>query len=148
MPTKPYVICHMVASIDGKILSRRWKHLALAKEVSSLYESTASEFEVGSWLVGTKTLREFFPKKQNLAAPGPELLDGDFVAPHDATSFAIGCDARGSIMFDDNQIGGDRLVVIITKKVGKAYPAHLRQLGVSYLICGDDEINLVESRFN
>jgi 2,5-diamino-6-(ribosylamino)-4(3H)-pyrimidinone 5'-phosphate reductase len=145
MPTRPYVICHMVASIDGKILSRRWKHLSLAKEVSSLYESTASEYEVSSWMVGTKTLREFFPKAQILAAPDADVPDGGFVAKCEAESFAIGCDANGSTMFDDNQIGGDHLVVIITEKVGKAYRSHLRKLGISYLICGKDEINLVEA---
>jgi 2,5-diamino-6-(ribosylamino)-4(3H)-pyrimidinone 5'-phosphate reductase len=145
MPTRPYVICHMIASIDGKILSRRWKHLSLAKDVTSLYESTASEYEVSSWMIGTKTLKEFFPQAQTLSESDAELPGGDFNAKGNAESFAIVCDANGSIMLDDNHIGGDHIVVIITEKVGTAYRSHLKKLGISYLIAGRDEINLLEA---
>jgi 2,5-diamino-6-(ribosylamino)-4(3H)-pyrimidinone 5'-phosphate reductase len=71
--------------------------------------------------------------------------DGGFIAKSDAESFAIGCDGSGSIMFDDNNVGGDHLVSVTTEKAGKAYRAHLKKLGISYLICRKDEIDLVEA---
>ncbi|MGC5083492.1 hypothetical protein, partial [Escherichia coli] len=65
---------------------------------------------------------------------------GDFIAGK-AASYAIGCDASGSIMFDSDEIGGDKLIIITTEKASKAYLAHLRSRGISYLLCGKNEIN-------
>ncbi|CAN5556224.1 hypothetical protein BH11CYA1_BH11CYA1_08620 [soil metagenome] len=73
MPKRPYVICHMTTSIDGKILTRRWDRLPLAEAVSDLYDSTASVYEVGSWFVGTKTLKEFFKNSKTLKEPKEPL---------------------------------------------------------------------------
>ncbi|MBS1953572.1 MAG: RibD family protein [Cyanobacteria bacterium SZAS-4] len=144
MSKRPYVICHMVATIDGKILSRRWKHFKVAKAIGGQYEETGAEFEVGSWLVGTKTLREFFPGTKSLKQSVAPVPKGNFVANPDAETFAVGLDTNGSVRFDENEIGGDHLIVMITAKVGDAYKAHLRELGISYLICGEDEIDFVE----
>lgn len=144
MSKRPYVICHMVATIDGKILSRRWKHFKVADSVSGLYEKTHAQFEVDSWLIGTKTLREFFPGTKTLKQSAETVPEGNFNAAKNAETFAVGLDAKGSIRFDENEIGGDHLIVAITEQVGPAYKAHLRELGISYLICGREEIDFAE----
>ena len=55
---KPYVICHMCSTIDGRILGERWPKLPGGKDSSTLFESTADTFGIGAWLVGTNTMRE------------------------------------------------------------------------------------------
>ncbi len=141
MSKRPYVICHMIATIDGKILSRRWSRFAVSKAVGGLYDDTAAEFEVGSWLVGTKTMLEFFDDSKALKQPTSPVAKGNFIANRDALTFAIALDANGSIRFDDNEVGGDHIIILTTEKVSAAYKAHLRELGISYLICGRDRIN-------
>lgn len=145
MPQRPYVICHMIATIDGKILTRRWQHLSVTESARGLYESTAAEFETGSWLVGTKTMQEFFNGTKQLKEPKEQVPHGDFIANAKAQNFAIATDTNGRIRFDENEVGGDHLIILITEKVGDAYRAHLRGLGISYLVCGREDIDLVEA---
>ena len=56
---RPYVICHMCTTIDGKILGDRWGKLPGCKDSATLFETTAASFGIGAWLVGTTTMKEF-----------------------------------------------------------------------------------------
>ena len=152
---RPFVICHMIMSIDGKILSRRWKNLPESKLTGKLYESTAAEFGIGSWLVGTTTMKELTgqekspsagkgvkaAKLEKIAKSKSSVPKGDFIAQAEAETFAIGTDTRGVLRFSEDNIGGDHAVVLTTELAKSAYLAHLRQMNVSYLICGKKQIN-------
>ena len=48
---KPYVICHMCTTIDGKILGDRWGKLPGCKDSATLFETTAASFGIGAWLL-------------------------------------------------------------------------------------------------
>jgi 2,5-diamino-6-(ribosylamino)-4(3H)-pyrimidinone 5'-phosphate reductase len=141
MSDRPYVICHMIATIDGKILTRRWEHLPQANAIGALYDQTAAEYAVGNWLVGTKTIQEFFKNKMPGKVSEVTVPKGDFIANKRAETFAIALDAKGSVAFDDNEVGGDHLIIITTGRASRSYLGHLRSLGISYLICGRDEID-------
>jgi riboflavin biosynthesis pyrimidine reductase len=52
---KPYVICHMCTSLDGKIIGHRWGKLRAYQHESELFETTAASFGIGAWMVGTTT---------------------------------------------------------------------------------------------
>src|ERR1700682_5614258 len=65
---KPYVICHMCTTIDGRILGDRWPKLPGGKDNAELFESTADTFGIGAWLVGTNTMREFPGRNMKLKA--------------------------------------------------------------------------------
>lgn len=56
---RPYVICHMCTTIDGKILGDRWGKLPGGQDGATLFETTADRFGVGAWIVGTTTMKEF-----------------------------------------------------------------------------------------
>ncbi len=49
---KPYVICHMMSSVDGRILPDRW-HPAV--EDHGVYERLHTELGSDAWLVGRVT---------------------------------------------------------------------------------------------
>lgn len=142
MKERPYIICHMVTSIDGKILTQRWKDLTESKLTSKLYESIAEEFECGSWLVGTTTMQELTAKPRKLKAVKDRVPKGDFIANPEAKTHAIGTDSSGILRFKDDNVGGDHAIVITTEKASNAYLAHLRSNNVSYLICGKKNIDL------
>jgi 2,5-diamino-6-(ribosylamino)-4(3H)-pyrimidinone 5'-phosphate reductase len=135
----------MIATIDGKILTGRWEHLPVTKSVGGLYDTTAAEYDVGAWFVGTTTMREFFTAAKKFDEPKRPVPKGDYIANAEAETFAIATDTHGSIRFDDNEVGGDHIVVIIAEKTSNGYRAHLRQQGISYLVCGTDEVDLSEA---
>jgi len=139
---KPYVICHMCTSIDGRIIGQRWGKLPGYKHESDLFETTAASFGIGAWLVGTTTMDEFDGPKTRLPAPPKGFVRKDHIANQRAKSLAIGADAKGVLRFQSNEVGGDHVVLLVTERVANDYLAHLQAAGVSYLFCGKKEINL------
>src|SRR6476469_9188717 len=53
-PMKPYIVAHMMSSVDGRSLTDGW-NLDYASE---LYESTAATFEADGWICGRVTMQE------------------------------------------------------------------------------------------
>ena len=51
---KPYIVVHMMSSLDGRSLTDGW-HLDFATD---LYESTAATFEADGWICGRVTMQE------------------------------------------------------------------------------------------
>ena len=139
---KPYVICHMCTSIDGKIIGHRWGKLPGYKHESDLFETTAASFGIGAWLVGTTTMDEFDGRKTKLPRAPKSFVRKDHIANERAKSLAIGADAKGVLRFQESEVGGDHVVVLVTERVGNDYLAHLQGAGVSYLFCGRNEVNL------
>src|SRR5437762_928211 len=58
---KPYVICHMNASIDGRILGSRWR--PAENRMPGLFERLHDELGGGSWLIGRVTGSEYAKAK-------------------------------------------------------------------------------------
>ena len=138
---RPYTLCHMVTSVDGKTLSARWGKLPGGLDAGKLFNATADRLDAPSWLVGTTTMREFAHGRVGKlkAATAPA---GDSVADAKAESLAIGVDAHGVLRFDRPDVNGDHTVVLTTTATPPAYRAHLRAAGVSCLLCGSAKVDL------
>ena len=48
---RPHVTCHMLTSVDGKVLGDRWGKLPGGQTTAGLFESTADSFGIPAWLV-------------------------------------------------------------------------------------------------
>src|SRR5262245_7480090 len=55
VPMKPYVICLMACSVDGRTLPSRWR----PKPAASHFERVHDELAGDAWLVGRVTGQEF-----------------------------------------------------------------------------------------
>ncbi|HEV2454225.1 MAG TPA: pyrimidine reductase, partial [Verrucomicrobiae bacterium] len=139
---RPYVICHMCATIDGKILGDRWGKLPGYEHESDLFETTAASFGIGAWLVGTTTMDEFDAPGKKLPRAKATIPRRDYIANATAKNLAIGADAKGVLRFQNNEVGGDHVVLLVTDRVSNDYLAHLQSARVSYLFCGRKEVDL------
>jgi 2,5-diamino-6-(ribosylamino)-4(3H)-pyrimidinone 5'-phosphate reductase len=139
---KPYVICHMCTTIDGRILGARWGKLPGRKSSSALFETTADRFGISAWLVGTTTMHEFAGRSAKLRRARRRIKRTDHIADSKAKRFAIGADARGTLRFKRGDVDGDHVVLLVTEQVTTDYLAHLQAAGVSYLFCGTRHIDL------
>lgn len=54
---KPYVICHMITSVDGRILQSRWRPENRAG--GALFERLHERLAGDAWLIGRVTGQEF-----------------------------------------------------------------------------------------
>jgi 5-amino-6-(5-phosphoribosylamino)uracil reductase len=139
---KPYVICHMCTTIDGRILSSRWPSLPGGISSAKLFETTAASFGIRAWLVGTTTMKEFADGNFRLKPARERIERVDHVADPNANSFAIGADAKGVLRFKRSEVDGDHVVLLVSERVSNDYLAHLRAAGVSYLFCGRDRVDV------
>jgi 2,5-diamino-6-(ribosylamino)-4(3H)-pyrimidinone 5'-phosphate reductase len=133
---RPYVICHMCTTIDGKVLSHRWPKLPAGRGAASLFETTAATFGIPAWLVGTTTMKEIMGQNLRLPKAKGPVPAGDFVANAKPKGLAIGTDAKSVLRFQENEVDGDHVVLLLTGRASRDYRAALREAGVSYLICG------------
>jgi len=137
---KPYVICHMNASVDGRILGSRWR--PAGNRMAGLFERLHGELGGGSWLIGRVTGSEYAK-----AASYPDDADRAckreaWFARRDAAAYGIALDAHGKIAWGRSEIGGDPIVAVLTERVSDAHLAGLRRDGVSYIFAGEEELDL------
>jgi riboflavin biosynthesis pyrimidine reductase len=137
---KPYVICHMSSSLDGRTLPRRWR--PKGAQVAGLYERLHEELDGDAWLVGRVTGQEFANRSAYPSEVGEGYAREPWIARPDASAYGIVLDARGKIAWGRSEIGGDPLVVALTEQVADAHLAGLRADGVSYVFAGAKWIDL------
>src|SRR5262249_44703810 len=138
---KPYVVCHMVPSVDGRIVTTRWK---LSPRMLAEYEKTAQTFDANAWMIGRISMEPYAGKAQIPKAKGAKSMPKtDFFAQRDpSSSYAIALDPSGKLAWRSSDAGGDHAVAVLSEKVSSNYLAFLRSKGVSYLFGGKTEIDL------
>jgi riboflavin biosynthesis pyrimidine reductase len=137
---KPYVICHMVASIDGRILHSRWR--PKVANASTLFEQLHEELQADAWLVGRVTGREFARAEHYDTKVAERFPRQPWFATRDAKAYGVVLDAHGKIAWGRSDIGGDPIVVVLTEQVSDAHLAGLRKDGVSYFFAGENSLDI------
>lgn len=142
-PARPRVICHMMTSIDGRILTEGWP---LSAEGRKQYEQVHATYGADGWLCGRVTMEQHFAQGVRSGAEIARQHHGapreDFVAPAKHHSYAFAVDTHGRLAWDTSDIDGDHVVAILCERVSDDYLAFLRGKGVSYLLAGAREIDL------
>jgi riboflavin biosynthesis pyrimidine reductase len=137
---KPHVICHMVASIDGRTLNSRWRPKANAP--GDVFERLHDELKGDAWLIGRVTGQEFAKGKAYPSDTRETFPREPWFARRDAKAYGVVLDAHGKIAWGRSDIGGDPIVVVLTEQVADAHLAGLRAESVSYIFAGKAEIDL------
>lgn len=145
-PGRPRVICHILASVDGRIVTDDWP---LADAERAEYERVHESYGAEGWLVGRVTLERHFAAGTRSDVEIAQEHDGppreDFVAPGAAggrPSFAFAVDARGKLRWDSGDVDGDHVVALLTERVSDDHLRALRERGVSYLLAGRETLDL------
>lgn len=137
---RPYVICHMAPSVDGRIVTTAWSP---SRGLTTEYERAAASMKADAWIIGRISMEPYAGKARlPVATRGPRIPRTDFVARSDASSHAIAIDPRGKLRWEAGSLDGEHVVTILTEQVPDRYLAFLRARGVSYLFGGGKEIDL------
>jgi 2,5-diamino-6-(ribosylamino)-4(3H)-pyrimidinone 5'-phosphate reductase len=141
--TRPRVICHMMTSLDGRIVTDGWPQ---SPEGRKQYEIVHGTYEPDGWLCGRVTMQLHFASGVRDEADVARDYSGpprdDFVAPGDHESFAFALDPRGRLLWESGEIEGDHVVAILSERVSDDYLSTLRERGVSYLLAGSGDVDL------
>lgn len=137
---KPYVICHMFGSVDGRIKQDIWG----LKDHHKYFEETAAQIPADAWLVGRVTMQEFSSKQTYAFDPlasHPEFRS-DFVAPKASDTYAVVIDPAGKCVWDTNTVSTEQVIEVLSEQVTDGYLAHLRSRNVSYVFAGKETLDL------
>jgi riboflavin biosynthesis pyrimidine reductase len=137
---KPHVICHMVASLDGRTWSSRWR--PSDTPASKMFEPLHEQLAGDAWLIGRVTGSEYAKREAYPARADAAFPREPWFARRDAKAWGIVLDARGKIAWGRSDIGGDPIAVVLTEQVGDAHLAGLRDEGISYIFAGRQTLDL------
>lgn len=148
---RPYVICHMTASLDGKVTGDFLSADASARAIELYYELNRA-FAADAYACGRVTMEEsftggFYPELSSYE--GEKLPREDFVAPYGKPFFAVAFDRRGRLGFrasliedEDEGYGGAHIIEVLCEDVSDAYLAYLKDMGISYIFAGKTEMSV------
>jgi riboflavin biosynthesis pyrimidine reductase len=141
---KPYVICHMITSLDGGLHSSCWTTSPDGdrEDWSAYYEKIHRDFSADGWLVGRVTMAEMSKAEAHPPAGPAEVSRPVHVADDAAASHAIALDPSGKLHFSGGDLDGDHVIVLLGRDVGDDHLAELAADGVSYIVSENEEIDL------
>lgn len=148
---KPYVICHMLISIDGKVTGD-FLFDEKCNEGTEIYYKLNRNYKADAFACGRVTMEESFTKKYYPDLNSFKNIDikfEDFIADNNAKLYAISFDRKGRVGWkksyiedDDPGYGNSHIIEVLTTNVDKAYLAYLKSINVSYIFAGDSDIDI------
>jgi riboflavin biosynthesis pyrimidine reductase len=140
---RPYVICHMGSTVDGRIISGNWGSTETRKKFGAIYEKCHKNFDSQAWMVGRITMEKDFTKglQPDLKPPDNPVSRAPYIGDKEATSFAIAVDPGGKLGWETNSIDGDHVIGILSEQVSDKYLYYLQRKDISYIFAGEKEIN-------
>lgn len=139
---KPYIVCHMMASVDGRIDCGMTEKLDGVKEYYRILE----ELEVPTRVSGRVTA-QLEMAEPGVFTPTQEAVLGQegFSKKAEAEGYNVVVDTRGTLLWRD-QAGCEKPLLIITsEQVSREYLDYLEARGISWIACGKEKTDLVRA---
>ncbi len=136
---KPYIVCHMMTSVDGRIDCAMTEQLPGVQE----YYQTLDALDAPSRVSGRVTAQ------LELAHPGAfhsetatPLGREAFSKAADAAGYEIVTDTRGTLLWDGTADSERPLLLLTSERVSREYLAYLDENRISWIACGREHIDL------
>lgn len=137
---KPYIVCHMMMSVDGRIDCGMTVKIAGSNE----YYETLDALNTPTTLSGRVTAQ------LEMSEPGVFMPENTaesfgkegFSKKRDASSYQVIVDTKGTLLWRDDRDSEAPLIVIMSEAVTKEYLAYLDSLHISWIVCGEKHIDL------
>lgn len=150
--TRPRIICHMHTLLNGKIDGIA-NPTTVGMRSQNLYFDLflgKDRFYTGhrGWISGRGTSEAILggATLPELPEPTEPVPTGDFIADPDAEVLYFAVDGAGTLAWDRGHFdyfdATPHVVELLSGKASEAYKAHLRSVGVSYLIAGEDRLDM------
>ncbi len=153
---RPYIICHMVTSIDGKVTGD-FLFKPECEKATEIYYELNRNLKSNGFICGRVTmegsftggwypdLSEYEPVRHDLDMKMDFMLD-------DMTGFyAVAFDPKGRLGWKSNRIidpdgdpgyDGAQIIEVLTEQVDERYLGYLEKMGIPYIFAGENEIDV------
>lgn len=146
---RPYIFCHMLISLDGKIMGN-YMDIPEAEPANRVFYNIAfgkaPYYKHQGWLSGRVTTDDNFTfyEKPQLDENALEVPAGDFIARKNEMYY-VSIDLSGKLGWKSHSVTYEdttaEVIEVLNSNVSNAYKAFLRKLGVSYIIAGDNTLD-------
>ena len=146
---RPFVVCHMLASLDGKIDGAFFGAPQTAPALH-VYGELRGFYGCQATLYGTITMLGGYAdgKVSPLSANGEGPLQEDWVNPagKEMGNFIIAVDPTGELAYSGLTLEkkgrpAAHVIEALTQQASPAYLAYLQERGVSYLFAGEERLD-------
>lgn len=146
---RPYIFCHMLTSLDGKIMGNYMTTPEGERAAREFYDIAFGKrpyYRHQGWLSGRVTTDDNFTfyKKPALDENAPAVPEGDFVARR-SDMYYVSVDFSGRLGWKSHVLTYEDTTAEVVEVLGagasNAYKAFLRRLGISYVIAGEDKLD-------
>ena len=101
---RPYIICHILSALNGKIAGAFMGTVANRK-ASEEYGRIREAFGAQAWIYGTTTTKEFTRfRKPDLSSVSGQVPDGDYVAESEWDLYYVTVGQYTDIYFPDHNV--------------------------------------------
>ena len=147
---RPYIFCHMLTSLDGKIMGNYMNTQECEEPGDKFYDiafGKAPYYKHQGWLSGRVTTDDNFTmyRKPILDKNAPLVPEGDFKAEGDYHMYYVSIDPSGKLGWQNNTLTyvdtTAHVLEVLTEKASNSYKAMLRKLNISYVIAGKDQLD-------
>lgn len=137
---KPYIICYMMTSVDGRIDCEMTAQLAGVED----YYPLLNELGLQSAISGKTTARLELAEKGEFAAKDNSPFSEETVSKKvDSTDgYTIVVDTKGTLLWKHDSEYDKPHILITSKQVSKEYLNYLDEQNISYIVTGDSKIDL------
>lgn len=137
---KPYIVCHMMMSVDGRIDCGMTEKIAGSNE----YYETLNALHTPTTLSGRVTAQLEMAEPGTFAAENPvDVAEKEcFSKKKVASGYQVVVDTRGTLLWRDDRDSDSPLIVIMSKDVPNEYLSYLDSLDISWIVCGEKHIDL------
>ncbi len=146
---KPFVICHMLTSLDGKVTG---KFLKGTKKIAKTYYGIHRAYGADAFACGRVTMEESFTNGWYPDLTGfkkTTMSRKDYIADNTADYYAVAFDTKGrlgwkesKIIDDDPGYNGAHIIEVLSEQASRQYLRYLQSIGVSYIFAGKESINI------
>lgn len=139
---RPKIICHMMSSVDGRLIGYRWSKPFNGIEQDRLYEpfyEASGELGPRAWMIGRNTIQqEFRVGTFDYEKYKPAKEFKTHIGNTDTTDTCIIFDSKGEIIYSEDILNCDSIIAVLGKTVSEEYLSYLRESGISYIFAGAD----------
>ena len=138
---RPYIICHMMASIDGRI------DCSMVDKISGdEYYTALGELRCPSTLEGRVTMEHYSALKERyVAGDSTPVGRPSYHIARQAGGYSIAVDTLGRLQWPSDELDGTPLLCITSEQAPQEYLDTLRSQGISYIATGRHGIDLAQA---
>lgn len=143
---KPFLVCHMFVSMDGKI-DGAFMGDPNAVPARTEYGKLRNFYDCTATIYGTTTMKAFADGiVGRLPAADIQPSREDYVAPHEGGQYEVAVDPEGILAWntgyhDRAGRGRSHVIEALTEQASGDYLGYLRKQGVSYVIAGKEHLD-------